>query len=145
MCLYITGNALVDLMQQPTEDAPKCTTRVLCRHPFQVSYYTPNYLNSLVLFVGQLCTFAWRFWVGIFIIFEKKTTMFTVLCRHVHSDWQSTAAFLYVIGIILCKYDIFLAFEGKHNFKPFTIYTFIEIPTNKRAKSYKLKMSKLGN
>jgi len=24
--------------------------------------------------------------------------MFTVLCRHGHSDWQSTAAFLYVIG-----------------------------------------------
>ena len=24
--------------------------------------------------------------------------MFTVLCRHAHSDWQSTAAFLYVIG-----------------------------------------------
>jgi len=27
--------------------------------------------------------------------------MFTVLCRHVHSDWQSTAAFLktnYVMG-----------------------------------------------
>ena len=25
--------------------------------------------------------------------------MFTVLCRHAHSDWQSTAAFLYVTGI----------------------------------------------
>jgi len=24
--------------------------------------------------------------------------MFTVLCRHAHSDWQSTEAFLYVIG-----------------------------------------------
>jgi len=24
--------------------------------------------------------------------------MFTVLCSHAHSDWQSTEAFLYVIG-----------------------------------------------
>lgn len=31
-----TGNALVDLMTKPTEDAPKVGTRVLCRHPFQV-------------------------------------------------------------------------------------------------------------
>ena len=28
----------------------------------------------------------------------KKTTMFTVLCRHAHSDWQITEAFLYAIG-----------------------------------------------
>ena len=38
------------------------------------------------------------FWVGIFIILTKKTTMFKVLCRNVHSDWQSIEAFLYVIG-----------------------------------------------
>jgi len=25
--------------------------------------------------------------------------MFTVLCRHVQSDWQSTEAFLYVRGM----------------------------------------------
>jgi len=24
--------------------------------------------------------------------------MFTVRCRHVHSEWQSTEAFVYVIG-----------------------------------------------
>jgi len=33
--------------------------------------------------------------------------MFTVLCRHAHSDWQITVAFLYVIGnysLILCKH-----------------------------------------
>ena len=36
--------------------------------------------------------------VGIFITFNKENGMFTVLCRHAHSDWQSTAAFLYVIG-----------------------------------------------
>jgi len=24
--------------------------------------------------------------------------MFTVLCRHAHSDWQSTEAFIYVLG-----------------------------------------------
>ena len=36
------------------------------------------------------------FWVGIFTIFKKEITMLTVLCRHVHSDWQSTEAFLYV-------------------------------------------------
>ena len=28
------------------------------------------------------------FWVSIFITFNKKTTMFTVLCRHAHSDWK---------------------------------------------------------
>ena len=38
------------------------------------------------------------FWVGIFIIFKKKTTTFTVLCRHANSAWQSTEAFVYVIG-----------------------------------------------
>ncbi|KAL4217824.1 hypothetical protein ACF0H5_022563 [Mactra antiquata] len=32
------GNALVDLMQQPLEEAPKVGTRVLCRHPFQVRF-----------------------------------------------------------------------------------------------------------
>ena len=41
---------------------------------------------------------ALPFWVGIFIIFKKNTTMFTVLCTHGHSDWQSTDSFLYVIG-----------------------------------------------
>ena len=38
------------------------------------------------------------FWVGIFVIVQKKTTMFTVLCRHVHSGWKNTKAFTYVIA-----------------------------------------------
>jgi len=40
--------------------------------------------------------------------------MFTVLCRHGHSDWQSTEAFLYVIGkfyiMLTWKYIIVLDF-----------------------------------
>ena len=31
-----SGNALVDLLQMPGEEAPKAGSRVLCRHPFQV-------------------------------------------------------------------------------------------------------------
>ena len=47
--------------------------------------------------------------------------MFTVLCRHAHSDWQSTEAFLYIsTSLILGKHghmDI-----EKHNLKRFTIH-----------------------
>jgi len=54
--------------------------------------------------------------------------MVTVLCRHAHSDWQSTEALLYVKGKsnILCKqkYIIVLDIKGNHNFKLFTIYTY---------------------
>jgi len=32
------------------------------------------------------------------LLFTKKTTMFTGLCRHAHSDWKSTEVFQYVIG-----------------------------------------------
>jgi len=31
------------------------------------------------------------------LVFVKKTTRFTVCCRHAHSDWKSTGAFFYVI------------------------------------------------
>jgi len=50
----------------------------------------------------QLCAFArllsllGRYF---YYILTKKTTMFTVLCRHAHSEWQYTEAFLYVIGM----------------------------------------------
>ena len=37
-----------------------------------------------------------------FLISKKKTPMFTVWCRHVHSYWQSTEAFLYILE----KYNI---------------------------------------
>jgi len=53
--------------------------------------------------------------------------MFTVLCRHVHSDWQSTEAFLYV--------------KGKSNIIVLDNLHIIEIPTNKGANSYKHKNS----
>jgi len=39
------GNALVDLLQQPDEPSVVQGTRVLCRHPFQV---------SLLVFLHQL-------------------------------------------------------------------------------------------
>jgi len=42
----------------------------------------------------------------------KKTTMLTVLCRHVHSDWKSAEAFLYVLEksniMLTCTYLIVL-------------------------------------
>ena len=39
------------------------------------------------------------FSVGIFLLpITKETAMFTVLCKHAHSDWQSTEVFPYVIG-----------------------------------------------
>jgi len=45
-----------------------------------VSKYQERVLcNFLVLFEGQLCTVECSpFWVGIFIIFKKETTMITV-------------------------------------------------------------------
>ena len=47
--------------------------------------------------------------------------MFTVLCRHAHFDWQSTEAFLYIIGksniMLTWKYIGVLDIKGKHNFK----------------------------
>jgi len=53
--------------------------------------------------------------------------MFTVLCRHAHSDWQNIAAFQFVIGKVYfdvnLKYIIVLDIKGKHNFQLFTIYT----------------------
>ena len=54
--------------------------------------------------------------------------MFTVLCRHVHSCWQSTEAFLYVTGksniVSTWKYIIVLHIKGKNNFKHFLLYTY---------------------
>jgi len=70
--------------------------------------------------------------------------MFTVLCRHAHSDWQSTEAFLYVIGksniMLTWKYIIVLDIKGKHNFQLFYYIYYnqiVEKPTNKGANSYK--------
>ena len=47
--------------------------------------------------------------------------MFTVLCRHVHSCWQSTEAILCKHGNILVS---FLNIKGKNNFKHFLLYTY---------------------
>jgi len=35
--------------------------------------------------------------------------------------------------------------QGKHNFKLFCYIHIVEIPANKGANSYKLKISKIGN
>jgi len=54
--------------------------------------------------------------------------MFIVLCRLAHSDWQNTAAFIYVIGnsnIILCKHGnilLSLTLKGNTISNFFTIY-----------------------
>ena len=42
-------------------------------------------------------------------------------------------------------YIIVLDISGKHNFKLFYCILIIEIPANKGANSYKLKISKIGN
>ena len=98
--------------------------------------------HSLFSFERQLCTFAWVLaLLGILfsLLLTKKTTMITVLCRHVHSDWCRTEAFLNVIGKSLTLKENTIS-------NSFTIYIYIaEIPTNKRAKFYKLKISKIGN
>ena len=61
--------------------------------------------------------------------------MFTALCKHAHSDWQSTEVFLYVIGksniIQTRRYIIVINSKGKHNFKHFYYVHFVEIPTQK--------------
>jgi len=58
-----------------------------------------------------------------FIVFKKKTTMFTV-CRHVHYYWH-----FFMLYEILYK----------------NILHTIEIRINKGANSYKLNISKIGN
>jgi len=71
--------------------------------------------------------------------------MLTVLRRHEHFDWQSTKAFLYVIGksiIILTwtwTYIIVLDISEKTQFQTFYYIHVIEIPTNKGANSLRLQ------
>ena len=43
------------------------------------------------------------------------------------------------------NYIIVLNIKGKHNFKQFYYIHIVEIPTNKRANSYKLRIWKIGN
>ena len=61
--------------------------------------------------------------------------MFTVLCKHAHSDWQSTEAFLYVIGksniILKGKYIIVLNIKEKHNFNKISSIHIVEKPNQK--------------
>ena len=55
----------------------------------------PLFVIKTILYI---CTSALPFGQVFSLVLTKKTSMFTVLCRHAHSDWQSTEAFLYVIG-----------------------------------------------
>ena len=62
--------------------------------------------------------------------------MFTVYCRHAHSDWNSTAAFIYFIA----RSTIMLTWTYIIVLDIFFYYIhIIEIPTNKGANSYKIK------
>ena len=67
--------------------------------------------------------------------------MFTVLCRHAHSDWQHTEAFLYVIGKSnLCNQgNKLLALTLKGNTIQNIVYYIhiVEIPTQKVEHSWK--------
>ena len=82
------------------------------------------------------------FYVCIFIISQKKTTMFTVWCRHAHSDWQITEVFLYVIRksniMFPWTYIIVLDIYGKHNFKHI-----IGIPAREQTRT-NIKLIKQG-
>ena len=70
----------------------------------------------------------------------KKTIMLTILCRHAHSDWQSTEAFLYVIGksniMQTWKYICVLNIKGKHNFKHVYYIHIVETPIQKGEHSW---------
>ena len=44
-----------------------------------------------------ICTSALPFGYFFSLLLTKKATMFIFVCRHTHSDWQSTEAFLFVI------------------------------------------------
>ena len=60
--------------------------------------------------------------------------MFTVYCRHAHSDLKSTAAFLYFIerSTIMLTWTYIIVLDIF-----FYYIHIIEIPTNKGANSYK--------
>ena len=117
----------------------RCTTRRKCwrrRHPLS----TWPVWHSLISLKGQLCTFAWvlSLFVQVFsLLLTKKTTIFTVLCRHAHSDWQSTEAFLYVIRKSNIMQTLSLTLKTKHNFKHFYYIHIVEIPTQKGEYSWK--------
>ena len=72
------------------------------------------------------------FWVGIFIILKKKTTMLTVWCRHARSDWKSTEAF--IVMIYYCPWHL-----RKTHFQTVNFIHILEIPTNNGANSWKIK------
>ena len=108
--------------------------------------HTSNYhLNlfhvySLFSFEGQFCISMGTLPFGqVFsLLLTKKTAMYSILCRHARFDWQSTKAFLYVIG----KYNIMLTWnyiianviKGKHNVRRFTKYPLQKyLPTRKQT------------
>ena len=78
----------------------------------------------------------------------KTTTMFTVWCRHAHSDLQSSEAFLYVIEryniMFTWTYISVLGIKGKHNFELCYCIHIIELSTNKGEHSYKFNISNIG-
>ena len=55
---------------------------------------TPSVVGTTLYIFMSALSFGWIF----SCFFVKKTTMFAVWCEQAHSDWQSTNAFLYVIG-----------------------------------------------
>ena len=63
--------------------------------------------------------------------------MFTVLCRYVHSDWQSTEAFLYVKGrsniMLTWTYIIVLDINGKHTSLTFYYIHWKYLPTREQT------------
>jgi len=62
------GHALVDLLQQPDEPPVVQGTRVLCRHPFQVSLVVCS--HWLLLFVGVCFSISYcRVWFPCFFCF----------------------------------------------------------------------------
>jgi len=126
-------------------------------------------MNILITYISKACIFivlsfhlrdnsvhlheCFPFWVGIFIIVKRKITMFTVWCRHAHTDCQSTKAFF------ICYRKVFYMFTWTYNyhcprylrktqfqtFSTFCILYSIEIPKNKAENSCNLKNSKIRN
>ena len=72
---------------------------------------------------------------------ENLVTMITVLCRNKHSNWQSTEAFLYIIGksniMLTWNYFTVLCHLRKTQFQTLLLIHVVEIPTQKGEHSWK--------
>ena len=125
----LTSIALAYILAR-TDDTPRDSIKPNTKHIVELSV-KQKYPRRLITIYScvPFCIFTWVLsLLGRFCCCcLKKTAIFTILWRYVHSDWQIINSFLYVIGMSnsmwTWTYMFVFVILGKHNFKLFTIYT----------------------